>query len=47
MIMPDLKRDLRVRNISNFKSEHIQPANEYIDNYVLAGNLKKLKWVGV
>ncbi len=46
-IMSDLKWDLRVRNISDFRSEHIQPAKEYINNYVLSEDLKKSRWVGV
>lgn len=46
-IMRDLKWDLHVRNISDFRSEHIQPAKEYIDNYVLLEDLKKSRWVGV
>lgn len=43
-IMRDLKWDLRVRNISDFRSEHIKLAKEYINNYVLAEDLKKSRW---
>lgn len=46
-IMRDLKWDLRVRNISDFRSEHIKPAKEYIDNYILPEELKKSRWAGV
>lgn len=46
-IMRDLKWDLRVRNISDFRSEHIQPAKEYIEKYILPEELKKSKWKGV
>lgn len=46
-IMRDLKWDLRVRNISDFRAEHIEPAKEYINNYVLAEDLKKSRWNGV
>lgn len=46
-IMSDLKWDLRVRNISDFRAEHIEPAKEYINNYVLAEDLKKSRWTGV
>lgn len=46
-IMADLKWDLRVRNISDFRAEHIEPAKEYIKNYILPEELKKSRWVGV
>ncbi|MCI8470366.1 MAG: hypothetical protein HFJ35_02580 [Clostridia bacterium] len=46
-IMRDLKWDLRVRNISDFRAEHIEPAKEYIKNYILPEELKKSRWVGV
>ncbi len=32
-IMRDLKWDLRVRNISDFRAEHVKQAEEYINNY--------------
>ena len=43
-IMSDLKWDLRVRRISDFRSEHIEQAREYINNYALAEDLKKSRW---
>ena len=43
-IMRDLKWDLRVRNVSDFRAEHIEPAKEYINNYALAEDLKKSRW---
>lgn len=43
-IMRDLKWDLRVRNISDFRSEHIEPAREYINKYILPEDLKKSRW---
>lgn len=33
--------------MENFRSEHIEPAKEYIDNYILPEELKKSRWVGV
>lgn len=46
-IMSDLKWDLRIRRVADFRDEHIQPAKEYIENYVLSDELKKSRWVGV
>ncbi len=46
-IMSDLKWDLRVRNISDFRVEHTKLAKEYIKNYILPKELKKSRWVGV
>lgn len=46
-IMADLKWDLRVRNISDFRAEHIKPAQKYIKDYILPEELKKSRWVGV
>ena len=43
-IMSDLKWDLRVRTISDFKSEHIKPAQEYINNYVLEDEYIHSQW---
>lgn len=43
-IMSDLKWDLRVRRIEDFRAEHVEPAKEYIENYVLAEELKKSRW---
>ena len=45
-MMSDLKWDIRVRNISDFRAEHIEPAREYIKNYILAEDLKKSRWAG-
>lgn len=42
--MSDLKWDLRVRTISDFKSEHIKSAQEYINNYVLEDEYKHSQW---
>lgn len=46
-IMSDLKWDLRVRRIQDFRDEHIEKAKEYIENYILPEELKKSRWVGV
>ena len=43
-IMSDLKWDLRVRNIADFRTEHVEKAREYIANYVLPEDLKKSRW---
>lgn len=43
-IMSDLKWNLRVRTISEFNSEHIEKAKEYIDNYVIPEELKMSRW---
>lgn len=43
-IMRDLKWDLHVRQISDFRAEHIEPAIDYIQNYELAEDLKKSRW---
>ena len=43
-IMSDLKWDLRVRRITDFRDEHIEPAKEYIENYVIPEELKKNRW---
>lgn len=43
-IMSDLKWDLRVRKIQDFRDEHIAQAKEYIENYILPEELKKSKW---
>lgn len=44
-IMADLKWDLRIRRIQDFRDEHIELAREYISNYVLSDELKKSRWV--
>lgn len=46
-ILADLKWDMRIRTIGDFKVEHIQPAKEYIKGYILPEDLKKSRWVGV
>lgn len=43
-IMSDLKWDLRVRRIQDFRDEHIEKAKEYIDNYILSEELKTSRW---
>ena len=43
-IMSDLKWDLRVRRIQDFRDEHIEKAKEYIGNYTLSEELKKSRW---
>lgn len=43
-IMRDLKWDLRVRNIADFRPEHIEKAKEYIERYILSEDLKKSRW---
>lgn len=45
-IMSDLKWDLRIRRIQDFRDENIQQAKEYIENYILPEELKKSRWVG-
>lgn len=44
-IMSDLKWDLRVRTISDFRSEHVNKAKEYIESYILPEELKKSRWI--
>ena len=43
-IMSDLKWDLRIRRIQDFRDENIEQAKEYIEKYVLSEELKKSKW---
>lgn len=43
-IMSDLKWDLRVRRIQDFRDEHIEQAKEYINNYILSEELKRSRW---
>ena len=43
-IMSDLKWNLRIRRIQDFRDENIEPAEEYIEKYVLSEELKKSKW---
>ena len=40
-IMRDLKWDLHVRNISDFRAEHVKQAEEYINSYIIPEELKK------
>ena len=44
-IMSDLKWDLRIRRVEDFRDEHIEPAKEYVGKYVLTEELKKSRWV--
>lgn len=44
-IMSDLKWDLRIRKIQDFRDEHIEQAKEYINKYILSEQLKKSRWV--
>ena len=44
-IMRDLKWDMHIRTINDFKTEHIEQAKEYINDYVLSEDLKKSKWI--
>ena len=46
-IMSDLKWDLRIRRIQDFRDEHIEQAKQYISKYVLSEELKKSRWAGV
>lgn len=43
-IMSDLKWDLRIRRITDFRDEHIKPAKEYLEKYELPAELKKSRW---
>ena len=43
-IMSDLKWDLRIRRIQDFRDEHIAKAKEYIENYILPEELKTSRW---
>lgn len=40
-IMSDLKWDLRVRRIADFRDEHIEQAREYLKKYEIPEELKK------
>lgn len=44
-IMSDLKWDLRIRRIQDFRDEHIELAKDYVEKYVLSDELKKSRWV--
>ena len=43
-IMSDVKWELRVRRVTDFRDEHIEPAKEYIEGYVIPEELKKNRW---
>jgi cell division septum initiation protein DivIVA len=43
-IMSDLKWDLRIRRVADFRDEHIAQAKEYIEKYVIPDELKKSRW---
>lgn len=43
-IMSDLKWNLRIRRVADFRNEHIQQAKEYLSNYVMPEELKKSRW---
>lgn len=46
-IMSDLKWDLRIRRIQDFRDEHIEKAKEYIEEYILPEEIKKSRWIRV
>ena len=43
-IMSDLKWDLRIRRVADFRDEHIAQAKEYLEKYVIPDELKKSRW---
>lgn len=43
-IMSDLKWDLRVRRVADFRDEHVEQAKEYLEKYKIPDELKKSKW---
>lgn len=43
-IMSDLKWDLRIRVVSDFRDEHISKAKEYLSNYVIPEDFRKSRW---
>lgn len=43
-MMSDLKWDLRIRRVSDFRIEHIEQAREYLKKYILDEELKKSRW---
>lgn len=43
-IMSDLKWDLRIRLVSDFRDEHIEQAREYLSNYEIPEEFKKSIW---
>ena len=43
-IMSDLKWDLRIRRIQDFRDENIEQAKEYLEKYIIPETLKKSRW---
>ena len=43
-IMSDLKWDLRIRRVTDFRDENIQEAKKYLEEYKIPEELKKSKW---
>lgn len=43
-IMSDLKWDLHIRRIADFRDEHIEQAREYLKKYEIPEELKKSRW---
>lgn len=43
-IMSDLKWDLRIRRVTDFRDENIEQAREYLRNYVIPEELRKSRW---
>lgn len=43
-IMSDLKWDLRIRRITEFRDENIEQAREYLNTYIIPDELKKSRW---
>lgn len=43
-IMSDLKWDLRIRRITDFRDENIEEAREYLNAYIIPDELKKSNW---
>lgn len=43
-IMSDLKWDLRIRRIQDFRDENIEQAKEYLEKYIIPEALKKSRW---
>ena len=43
-IMSDLKWDLRIRKITDFRDENIEQAREYLNTYIIPDELKKSRW---
>lgn len=43
-IMSDLKWDLRVRIVADFREDHINQAKEYLNNYVIPDEYRFSRW---